>query len=79
MKDNIHPNYQKIIAVCSCGNTMTIKSTITNNINLDVCSKCHPFYTGKQRDIISKGRVSRFKRQYNLNITANNNKKNKNI
>ncbi|MCV2524981.1 MAG: 50S ribosomal protein L31 [Candidatus Lightella neohaematopini] len=46
MKKNVHPNYNTIIVTCVCGNQINIKSTICNDINIDVCNKCHPFYTG---------------------------------
>ncbi|ANZ22752.1 50S ribosomal protein L31 [Buchnera aphidicola (Diuraphis noxia)] len=67
MKKNIHPNYTKIIAICSCGNKIEIFSTINHSINLDICAKCHPFYTGKQRIIDTGGRVERFKKRFNFN------------
>ena len=51
MKTGIHPNYQEIKATCSCGNTFTIKSTLSEDLSLDICSACHPFYTGKQKII----------------------------
>ncbi|WP_343192587.1 50S ribosomal protein L31 [Buchnera aphidicola (Taiwanaphis decaspermi)] len=71
MKKNIHPNYKKIKAHCSCGNIIQIFSTIsnTNNISLDVCSKCHPFYTGNQRIMDTGGRVEKFNKKFeNLKI-----------
>ncbi|MDU3770018.1 MAG: 50S ribosomal protein L31 [Escherichia coli] len=49
MKKDIHPKYEEITASCSCGNVMKIRSTVGHDLNLDVCSKCHPFFTGKQR------------------------------
>ncbi|VFP87565.1 50S ribosomal protein L31 [Candidatus Erwinia haradaeae] len=64
MKRNIHPNYTHVTATCSCGNEIQTRSTICRNIILDVCSKCHPFYTGKQRDIASGGRVDRFNKRF---------------
>ena len=51
MKKDIHPKYEEITASCSCGNVMKIRSTVGHDLNLDVCSKCHPFFTGKQRDV----------------------------
>ncbi|MGP1958825.1 MAG: 50S ribosomal protein L31 [Arsenophonus sp. NC-CH8-MAG3] len=75
MKKEIHPKYEKIIATCSCSNVMKIKSTVNRDLNLDVCSKCHPFYTGKQRDVASGGRVDRFKRRFNIPGIKNNNAK----
>ncbi|UDG80408.1 50S ribosomal protein L31 [Candidatus Annandia pinicola] len=64
MKKKIHPKYKDIIVKCSCGNNIYIKSTICNNINIDICSKCHPFYTGKQRIIDTGGRVDKFNKRF---------------
>ncbi|WP_225639626.1 50S ribosomal protein L31 [Candidatus Profftia sp. (ex Adelges kitamiensis)] len=64
MKQGIHPNYVAINATCSCGNIIRIYSTLINNINLDVCGKCHPFYTGKQRDVAAGGRVDLFNKRF---------------
>lgn len=64
MKQDIHPKYEEITATCSCGNVMKIRSTLGKNINLDVCSSCHPFYTGKQRNVDTGGRVDRFKKRF---------------
>lgn len=66
MKKNIHPKYYKISASCSCGNVMCIKSTLSTNISLDVCDMCHPFYTGKQRVIDTKGRVNLFNKRFSF-------------
>jgi large subunit ribosomal protein L31 len=66
MKDKIHPNYYDSAKVtCLCGNTFTIGSTKAE-IRVEVCSKCHPFYTGEQRIVDSMGRVERFKRKYKM-------------
>eukprot|EP00036_Acanthoecidae_sp_10tr_P007341 CAMPEP_0182916292 /NCGR_PEP_ID=MMETSP0105_2-20130417/848_1 /TAXON_ID=81532 ORGANISM="Acanthoeca-like sp., Strain 10tr" /NCGR_SAMPLE_ID=MMETSP0105_2 /ASSEMBLY_ACC=CAM_ASM_000205 /LENGTH=69 /DNA_ID=CAMNT_0025053225 /DNA_START=98 /DNA_END=304 /DNA_ORIENTATION=+ len=64
MKDGIHPEYAEMTATCSCGNVMKIRSTLGKDINLDVCSACHPFYTGKQRNVDTGGRVDRFKKRF---------------
>ena len=64
MKSGIHPNYEEITAPCSCGNVMKIRSTVGKDINLDVCSNCHPFYTGKQRNVDTGGRVDRFNKRF---------------
>ncbi|WP_026376468.1 50S ribosomal protein L31 [Aestuariibacter salexigens] len=64
MKQGIHPDYQEITATCSCGNVMKIRSTVNKDLNLDVCSSCHPFYTGKQRNVDTGGRVDRFKKRF---------------
>jgi large subunit ribosomal protein L31 len=64
MKQGIHPEYNEITAVCSCGNKMAIRSTLSKDINLDVCSACHPFYTGKQRNVDTGGRVDKFNKRF---------------
>ncbi len=64
MKDGIHPKYEEITATCSCGNIMKVRSTLGKDINLDVCSACHPFYTGKQRNSDTGGRVDKFKKRF---------------
>ena len=64
MKQGIHPEYAEITATCSCGNVMKIRSTMGKDINLDVCSSCHPFYTGKQRNVDTGGRVDRFNKRF---------------
>lgn len=64
MKDKIHPNYYKDAkATCSCGNTFTIGST-KKEIKVELCNKCHPFFTGEQRVVDTAGRVERFRRRY---------------
>jgi len=63
MKKNIHPPYYQTTVVCACGNTFTIGSTVQGTIKVEVCSHCHPFYTGKQKLIDSTGRVDKFKRR----------------
>ena len=64
MKQNIHPQYQEISATCSCGNVMKLNSTVSKDLNLDVCSKCHPFYTGTQKVLDSGGRIERFNKRF---------------
>ncbi len=64
MKNDIHPKYQEITASCSCGNVITTRSTVCKDINLDVCSACHPFYTGKQKMVDSGGRVDKFNKRF---------------
>ncbi|AKC60151.1 50S ribosomal protein L31 [Blochmannia endosymbiont of Polyrhachis (Hedomyrma) turneri] len=66
MKYGIHPKYGKITAVCSCGNVISVKSTLSRDIVLDVCCACHPFYTGKQRTIDSHGRINKFNKRFNM-------------
>jgi large subunit ribosomal protein L31 len=64
MKQGIHPEYAAIEAKCSCGNVFTMGSTRGKNITLDVCSNCHPFYTGKQRTVDTGGRVDKFNKRF---------------
>ena len=64
MKADIHPNYAEMTATCSCGNVIKTRSTLTENIHIDVCSQCHPFFTGKQKIVDSGGRVDRFKKRF---------------
>ena len=64
MKPNIHPNYAPIKATCSCGNVISTQSTLGKDILIEVCSECHPFYTGKQKILDSGGRVDRFKKRF---------------
>ena len=64
MKKGIHPKYSIIKVTCSCGNKFETKSVINKDINIDVCSVCHPFYTGKQKIVDTAGRVEKFKKKY---------------
>ncbi|WP_343189072.1 50S ribosomal protein L31 [Buchnera aphidicola (Chaitoregma tattakana)] len=65
MKKNIHPNYKKTVATCSCGNIINFFSTINKeSINLDICGVCHPFFTGKQRVVDTSGRIERFNKKF---------------
>ncbi len=64
MRSDIHPDYNEIKATCSCGNVIETRSTLTEDIHLDVCSACHPFYTGKQKVLDSGGRVERFRKRF---------------
>ncbi len=65
MKADIHPNYNQIKVTCSCGNTFETHSTMgKSELQLDVCSSCHPFYTGKQKIMDTAGRVEKFKSRY---------------
>ena len=64
MKTDIHPNYQEITTTCSCGNVLPVVSTLKDNLSLDVCAKCHPFYTGKQKMLDSGGRVKKFQDRF---------------
>lgn len=64
MKAGIHPNYETINVTCSCGNSFETRSTLCKDLHLDVCSACHPFYTGQQKTIDSGGRVDRFNQRF---------------
>src|ERR1022692_3608722 len=65
MKPNIHPQYVVTQVTCTCGSTFTTRSTARNgDIHADVCSSCHPFYTGKQKILDTGGRVARFERRF---------------
>ncbi len=63
MKESIHPAYKKSIVTCVCGNTFETRSTL-GNLHIEICSSCHPFFTGKQKLVDSAGRVEKFKRKY---------------
>ncbi|MFB3091128.1 MAG: 50S ribosomal protein L31 [Gammaproteobacteria bacterium] len=66
MKIDIHPAYEEIEVKCSCGNTFKTKSTLSGELHLDVCSQCHPFYTGKQKMLDTAGRVDKFNKKYGM-------------
>lgn len=66
MKKKIHPSYNTVTATCSCGNRILFSSTINKNINLDVCSRCHPFYTGKQRVLDKGGQIEKFNKRFTM-------------
>lgn len=66
MKEGIHPQYVKCTVRCACGNTFETRSTV-ENINVDICSNCHPFFTGKQKLVDTGGRVDKFKRRMEKN------------
>ena len=65
MREGIHPNYQAAKVVCACGNEFETSST-RKEIRVEICSKCHPFFTGKQKLIDTGGRVDRFKKRFNI-------------
>ena len=64
MKPEIHPDYADIQVACSCGNEFTTRSTLGRDLQVEVCSACHPFYTGKQKIVDSGGRVDKFRQRY---------------
>ncbi len=65
MKPGIHPRYQEATVTCACGNSWQTRST-KPTLRVDLCNKCHPFFTGEQRIVDTAGRVDRFKRRYNM-------------
>lgn len=65
MKEGIHPNYNTTTVTCACGQSFETGST-KQNLKVEICSKCHPFFTGKQRQVFTRGRVERFKSKYGL-------------
>jgi large subunit ribosomal protein L31 len=71
MKADIHPDYVETEVTCTCGNTFTTRSTAKNGVlHADVCSNCHPFYTGKQKILDTGGRVARFESRYGKKAAA---------
>ncbi|MGQ9425022.1 50S ribosomal protein L31 [Gilvimarinus sp. F26214L] len=64
MQAEIHPKYDEMTATCSCGNVIKTRSTLAKDIQVDVCSECHPFYTGKQKVMDTGGRIDRFKKRF---------------
>ena len=79
MRQGIHPEYTEIKATCSCGNIIVISSTLKEDINLDVCSSCHPFYTGKQKLVDTGGRVERFEKRFGKKGKTENKKKEESV
>jgi len=73
MKEGIHPKYFEVTATCVCGNSVQLGST-KNQIRVEICSKCHPFYTGQQKIVDTEGRVDRFVKRYKLDKTADSTK-----
>lgn len=64
MKSAIHPDYTEISVTCSCGNSFKTRSTLGQDLAVEVCSSCHPFYTGKQKIVDTAGRVDKFRKKY---------------
>lgn len=65
MKQGIHPEYKAATITCACGHVTETRSTV-QNIHVDICSQCHPFFTGKQRFVDSAGRVEKFRKKYGI-------------
>jgi len=67
MKQDIHPDYHEVEVVCACGETFKTKSTVKGDVvRVEICNKCHPFYTGKRKMVDSSGRVDKFKKKFNI-------------
>jgi large subunit ribosomal protein L31 len=66
MKTDIHPDYPEITITCSCGSKVKTRSTAGKDFNIEVCSQCHPFYTGKQKILDTAGRVEKFRQKYSM-------------
>jgi large subunit ribosomal protein L31 len=66
MKPEIHPQYHEIKVVCSCGNEFVTRSTLKDELHIEVCSSCHPFYSGKQKLVDTGGRVDKFRKKYKM-------------
>lgn len=68
MKADIHPSYRKVTVTCSCGSTFETRSAVgSDELHIEVCAQCHPFYTGKQKMVDTGGRVDRFRKKYGMN------------
>ena len=68
MKEGIHPKYEPATITCACGNVIETRSTV-KNIQVEICSACHPFFTGKQKLVDTAGRIERFNRKYGIKPT----------
>ncbi|MCE1196699.1 50S ribosomal protein L31 [bacterium] len=68
MKEGIHPKYENATITCACGNVIETRSTV-KNIQVEICSACHPFFTGKQKLVDTAGRIERFNRKYGIKPT----------
>lgn len=66
MKEGIHPQYETIKVTCACGNSFETGSTLCENLQVEICANCHPFYTGKQRLVDTAGQVERFRKRYGI-------------
>jgi large subunit ribosomal protein L31 len=65
MRDKIHPKYELTKVTCACGNVIETRSTV-KDLKVEICSACHPFFTGKQKLVDTAGRIERFRRKYNI-------------
>ena len=67
MKKGIHPDYHETTITCACGNVISTRSTV-KDIRVEICSKCHPFFTGKQKLVDTAGRVEKFRKKYGITV-----------
>lgn len=74
MKKNIHPAYDAVTIQCACGNVMETRSTLKGRVQVDLCSSCHPFFTGKQKFVDTTGRIDRFEKKFGAQLSAKKNK-----
>ena len=70
MKKEIHPEYKLGIVTCACGNTFQVRSSV-GDMRVEICSACHPFFTGKQRLVDTAGRIEKFRKKYKIKDTEN--------
>lgn len=70
MQADIQPKYNELTATCSCGNVIKTRSTLSKDIHLDVCSSCHPFYTGKQKVLDTGGRIDKFNKRFSRRTSS---------
>ncbi|OGW72216.1 MAG: 50S ribosomal protein L31 [Omnitrophica bacterium GWA2_52_12] len=70
MKKKIHPKYENTTFVCACGGTFETRSTKGGTVQVDLCAKCHPFFTGKQRFVDVAGRIDRFKKKFGTTVST---------
>ncbi|MGL5743053.1 MAG: 50S ribosomal protein L31 [Legionella sp.] len=77
MKASVHPDYKTVKVTCSCGEVFETSSTLCKDLNIEVCSQCHPFYTGKQKLVDTGGRVQKFRDRYSQRSTQSAKEENK--
>lgn len=70
MKEKIHPEYGPVSVQCACGNVFETRSTVTGTIRVEICSMCHPFFTGKQKIMDTAGRIDRFKKKFGEKVVS---------
>lgn len=64
MQTNIHPKYENITVTCSCGHKFETRSTLCSDLHVEICAKCHPFYTGQQKMVDTAGRIEKFRKKF---------------